>query len=913
MSGIGKIVYIKISRTDGNGTDITNSLESLESIVMPLSTGNKAFNILNRTRENEYYLFYVSMTGTEDIPAIDKSSPHYSFSGSYDGFIPVFRGQPPVTSSVDNLNFFIKGGTTSSLGDDQNTNFFIGSYRPTTLPAKNLGITVSSSLEFLIEAGKDTTTSVTASVRILSNPLTPGVVPQNPTVLAESVITQSTQDLDVSNMEFTGSYELSTVIPAGDFNPGDCIYFDLKATGDNGTIAVLFANGKFTNSIFEISSSSPVVNPKSLSIEPYLTSPFYGTDCDVTYGNVSQGIPNPLIQDLDYQTSITQPVNLELIISGTAAKATIPESYYTSLAQINPRYLGSKSECSVLNSWSRGDWGTYGKLPNIQSLGNLMLYCDWIGGNPPERMDTSVAHVKFIIFQDGTVMKPNLTSLGLSNIQNAFVGGENLNVALASTDASMVNSLSGLRRIVKGGAKITPILSTQSGSVTGDPILNFGTNPISITSLDPNLQPVGRFNFQYTLSSQFIGTAGASYSNQEIIEFPTKVYNYGNDLNIASSNGESLWKDTYYTSTPNSQLNGVENKLAFRFYLENTNSNKNQRQDRKLTVELGYAGGNDGNQSKGILVDQVTGEDLTHLVEELYISETAPYVNGATNAVGPNYMSDNLFANNQYRRLILWAKGRANQWNNEWRAKALVVIKTGPIPYGKKPQLNLQYWQNGGADGVSKYEQSGKLWIFGGAFVQASQTPPPDIEIDTAATANASNLIWSLTSSYVSDTGSLPGTTTFTLTSSAEFYQYYGSDYYQETVSGWGFDEITNPMVIEPGDEFRFMGVEKYVFTVDEVEEDTSGNSGAGSIKVKFNKHLPISQSYQVSGTNATLQWDWFVVRRYIDDASYVIFEAIKPSGASGTSLVSPQFKVSELDKNIDEIVLDLTDKGLID
>ncbi len=79
---IGKIVYIKISRTDGNGTDITTPLESLEKIVIPLSTGNKEFTILNRTRENEYYLFYVSMTGTEDIPDIDKSSPEFIFTGS---------------------------------------------------------------------------------------------------------------------------------------------------------------------------------------------------------------------------------------------------------------------------------------------------------------------------------------------------------------------------------------------------------------------------------------------------------------------------------------------------------------------------------------------------------------------------------------------------------------------------------------------------------------------------------------------------------------------------------------------------------------------------------------------------------------------------------------------------------------
>lgn len=883
MSGIGKIIYIKISRTDGNGIDITNSLESLETIVIPLSTGNKEFNILNRTRENEYYLFYVSMAGTENIPAIDKSSPEYIFTGSLDSttnyttsysLIDPLNVLPFTTGSIDNHNFF--SGSSYTLG---------------TYPQKDLYIRVSGSVSA-------SATPSTLGIYKWPAPYTPGLEPFG------NQIELITVDIPIgSNEAFDFSVNVSESLP------GDRFIF---ATKFNGTLASPPSQTKFSPSCrFFITSSNDVVNPRDLSIEPYFTSPFYGTDCDVTYGNVSQGIPNPLIQDLDYQTSTTLPVNLELIISGTATRATIPESYYTSLAQTIPRYLGSKSECIVLNSWTPGDQGTFGKLPNIQSLGNIMLYCDWIGGNPPERMNTSVAHVKFIIFQDGTVMKPNLTNLGLYNIQNAFVSGENLSVALSSTDAVMVNSLSGLRKIVRGGAKITPILTTQTGSVTGDPSLNFGTNPIIVTSADPNLQAVGRFNFQYTLSSQFIGSAGASYSNKNIIEFPAKVYNYGNDLNITlTSNAESLWKDTYYTSTPNSQLNNVENRLAFRFYLENTNPSKGKKSKRKLLIELGYAGGNDGNQSKGILIDQATGEDLTYLVEELYISETAGFNDKADHAVGPNYMSNNFVGTNQRRRLFLWAKGRANEWDNQWRAKALVVIKTAPIPYGKKPQLNLQYWQLGNADGVKKHEQSGKLKIFGGAFVQASQTPPPDIDIHPATAVGNSNLIWSLTSSYATDT---TGNNTFTLTSSAEFYQYYGSDYYQETVPNWGFSEITNPITIEQGDEFRFMGVEKYVFTVDEVEEDTNGNGGAGSIKVKFNKNLPISSSYQVVGANATLQWDWFIVRRYVEDANYVIFEATKPSGASGTSLVSPQFKVPELDKNIDEIILDLTDRGLID
>ena len=85
------------------------------------------------------------------------------------------------------------------------------------------------------------------------------------------------------------------------------------------------------------------------------------------------------------------------------------------------------------------------------------------------------------------------------------------------------------------------------------------------------------------------------------------------------------------------------------------------------------------------------------------------------------------------------------------------------------------------------------------------------------------------------------------------------------------------------------------------------------TIKVTFYRnHLPISSSYQIAGSDATLQWDWFNVRRYTDDGDYVIFQAVKPAGASGTSIIKPQYVVDELDKGVNEIILDLTEKGLI-
>mgnify|MGYP003129328184 CR=1 FL=1 len=82
----GSILYIKVARIDGNGNDLTTTLEALSSIVLPLSTGNKEYIIRNRTRTNAYYLYFVSSPDRVDIPEADKHSPNYNMVGTITNF-----------------------------------------------------------------------------------------------------------------------------------------------------------------------------------------------------------------------------------------------------------------------------------------------------------------------------------------------------------------------------------------------------------------------------------------------------------------------------------------------------------------------------------------------------------------------------------------------------------------------------------------------------------------------------------------------------------------------------------------------------------------------------------------------------------------------------------------------------------
>jgi len=82
----GSIQYIKVARIDGNGNDLTNTLESLSNITLPSGSSSNTYVINNRTRTNDYYLYYVTPPNRVDIPEADKHSPNYNIVGTVTNF-----------------------------------------------------------------------------------------------------------------------------------------------------------------------------------------------------------------------------------------------------------------------------------------------------------------------------------------------------------------------------------------------------------------------------------------------------------------------------------------------------------------------------------------------------------------------------------------------------------------------------------------------------------------------------------------------------------------------------------------------------------------------------------------------------------------------------------------------------------
>ena len=71
--------YIKIARIDKNGTDLTNTLQSLTELTIPYPTsGNVTYQILSKTEYLTYFLYYVE---NPSLPT-DGATLKYDFTGS---------------------------------------------------------------------------------------------------------------------------------------------------------------------------------------------------------------------------------------------------------------------------------------------------------------------------------------------------------------------------------------------------------------------------------------------------------------------------------------------------------------------------------------------------------------------------------------------------------------------------------------------------------------------------------------------------------------------------------------------------------------------------------------------------------------------------------------------------------------
>ncbi len=349
----GKITYIKMSKLDSDGNDLTTTLKSLSQITIPYTnTSSSVCPIIGRTDMGTYYTFVVEFP-TGEAQEIDASKLGYNFTGSISTAtiasntsfpeFPTFNGEVPVSSSL--LPYLYDAGSNS--------------LQISTYPQKDLILSTSTfyasgsfggvSPSFFVELYKTDSTRTNR--------------------------TRLTNSTGILTGGWKGPFTRQATIPSESISPGDILYLGTEYVGtsvSNINVKLNLDIGKVNSA--QIFLSSTVSSGTSLGTipEPYFPTPFFNSNCQVLLNNINKYPLNPFLQDIDYSTNPLVPINIQRILSGTAEFGTVPQSYYTSLSQITPRYLGSKNQSSGVNQYITNAGNTdFGNPINIGTYGNV--------------------------------------------------------------------------------------------------------------------------------------------------------------------------------------------------------------------------------------------------------------------------------------------------------------------------------------------------------------------------------------------------------------------------------------------------------------------------------------------------------------------------------------------------------------
>jgi hypothetical protein len=296
------VKYIKINKFDIDGTDKSDYLAQMNSIrINHPDIGVRQYNIATNQVQNDYFIFGVS--NPQQITSSLGDVNNYGF-----------------TSSKAN----VESATLGSLVKVKNYSTTVGNilnyFNPTT-GVYTFGDTPNIPVKF------------TLNISNVANPAT-----------THSIYKNSTSDT------------YSTMFPV-DLNNR------LGLVIGNGSISIVLTGSNYlteneTLAVYTFNLSDPASATVSMSIYN-VTPPFNGSSSLILFnpdvGNFDYNDYNALLNnadipqysttwmDVDYSQNPLVPINLSLIMSGTANKAFVQDSNYSSKAWSNLRYNGSKT------------------------------------------------------------------------------------------------------------------------------------------------------------------------------------------------------------------------------------------------------------------------------------------------------------------------------------------------------------------------------------------------------------------------------------------------------------------------------------------------------------------------------------------------------------------------------------------
>jgi len=516
------VKYLKINRYDSGGLDQSGYLGQLTDLTINYNDlGPIQYNIVT-TQEQDTYFVYGIQTRNQSTSSVNYKVLDYSFlATSASSFIYNF-----IPSAVPN-EFF--NNTVSSYG---------------TISGNTLGYLTGSTGKYI--AGD--TPNVFLKIQISGS----GTISAGSTNLY-AYIAKNTGTISNDGVQ---SVLINNSYTGGTFNTTLYLTSSFSIIETNQIGFGLYRSLELTNltiNSFHVSLSlhSASANPPTSSLvifDPEFIDWDYN-DYNALFGNAEEPQFSTQLMDVDYTSTFTTPINFDLIISGTADRAQVQDSNYSSQAWSNIRYDGVRSNSPDFNQLTTD--GGYGSLPNVEQNKTYIAYFDAVGGTGPEIIGQTAYFIRYIIDENGGVINPEPGTVALYNLLDSYESGEKAIVRLISGDpneSANVNddSLTGLHPITHVG-RISPILMSETGSKFADTasILYFddfaqystiSTPEYGFRAITTTSVTVPYTNPEYTIICDLETLASSFYNNSDgIYTFTSDTNAYNNRVKFTAN------------------------------------------------------------------------------------------------------------------------------------------------------------------------------------------------------------------------------------------------------------------------------------------------------------------------------------------------------------------------------------------
>jgi len=541
------IKYIKISKTDLAGANRDNNLNSLQKLRLKYNDiGVVEYDIINISEFSDHYLY--SVYASNDVSATDNEILNYAF----------FAG-PPFISPLNNVSPYgdviinwSPGGISNPLGYfkryAQGSPFGGGAYTVGKSANANFVISVSYTVGSL-NPGDFAFLLLVSSIRGILNSVT----------------------ISQSNPTGTFNYFLPNLYS------DEIIRVELSPSAGG--------SGVLTNMNFNITPfiGAQSVSPTLTVLEPIIPPNFYNSSCNATINNATENRFSLDYQKVDYPYASITAQNTQAIINGSAIRAQVQDSNYTSLRHANPRYNGSRLIGAQLNEYTPGDL-SYGKTAVIEQNQKYFGYFDWVGAFEPELKGATAAHVIYLIDEQGNAI-PTREDFDKGRYYDLVYNFERDKDALISLkvpeEVPSLKTMNGLKRVLYSGADITPIVHTDKGVnyTTGNNVnitVKFTFNDAKTIPLDPAQplyvilldRPGGSYDWPNDLQSP--GVLAYQVLPPAFLAGTSFVLNYNGTLN----SGQNLYPFIVWSDYDANKTVNINFKIADKFernIIESTN------------------------------------------------------------------------------------------------------------------------------------------------------------------------------------------------------------------------------------------------------------------------------------------------------------------------------------------------------